>query len=127
MATLEEMIAALEKLGEKDVSARIAEKASKKLATALEITLAAGTSPEGAQWAPKKKDGGRPYEKAATKLSVKSYGNLIRAVITGPEAYGHFGARRAAVRPMIPDAGAAIPANVSNAILEAAQEVFDEA
>lgn len=124
--TLNEMVATLRKLGAKDTEILMAKEAAKSLEVALTKTLSAGTSPEGEPWAPKKKDGGRPYEHAANRLTVKAYGNLVRATVTGPEVYGHYGVNHMPPRPMLPDAGGGIPKSVETALTEAATKVFED-
>jgi hypothetical protein len=127
MTELDAMIASLRKLAAPDVvAAAVAKKAEKTLQIALEQTLAAGTSPEGKAWEPRKK-GGRAYAGAAGRITTRASGNLLRTTLEGPEVYGHFGARGMVERPMIPDAGAALPPSVEAALTLAATQVFDEA
>lgn len=124
--TLEEIIASLRKAGSKDIGTAIATKAAVNLEETLKETLAAGESPEGKAWTPRKKDGKRPYVNAASRVKVRSSGDVVRATITGPEVYGHYGVRGMPVRQMLPDAGAAIPESVSSAIVRAARSVLEE-
>jgi hypothetical protein len=124
---LDSMLEALRKLADPDVVAeKVAKKAEKTLQAALERTLEAGESPEGAKWAPRKA-GGRPYEHAASRIKTVASGNLLRTTLTGPEVFGHFGARGMPVRQMLPDAGAGMPPSVEVALTKAATQVFDEA
>ena len=127
MAVIDDMISALRKLGAKDIEEKIAKKAAPLLEAALKKTLAAGQTPEGKQWAPRKADGGRAYANAASKVTAKAYGSLVKATLTGPEVYAQYASHGIAQRQMLPDAGAAIPASVTNAIEEAARQVFEEA
>jgi hypothetical protein len=121
-----EILASLRAFGDSEKVARlVAAKAEKTLAASLEKSLAAGTSPEGKPWAPREK-GGRAYQAAASRVAVKSYGNLVSAVLSGPEVYGHFGAHGMPERKMLPDAGAGLPKSVSDALILAATQVFDE-
>lgn len=142
MSALDDMIHSLHQLNVKDVEAKVAAKGAETVGVALTATLTAGTSPEGVPWAPRK-EGGRAYVNAASRLSTKAYGSLIRATVTGPEVYGHYGAhgthkgdgghpnkknrKPIPARPMLPDAGAGMPLSVEKALTEAARKVFDEA
>jgi hypothetical protein len=66
----------------------------------MRAPLAAGTSPDGEAWAPRKKDGGRPYANAASALSVRGEG-LDASTFTinrKPEVLGHVGVRGAPAR-----------------------------
>jgi hypothetical protein len=126
MGDLEEMIAALRKLGAEDIEASVAAKAAPAILEGLQTTADAATSPEGAPWAPRK-SGGRAYVHAAGRLSAKAIGPLIRVTLEGPEVYGHYGVRGMPVRAMLPDAGAGVPPSVARALDAAATAVFDEA
>ena len=125
-ASLNEMLVALRAMADpKEVERIAAERAARGIDKALRKTLAAGQTPEGKAWAPRKKDGGRAYKGAASKLEVKASGSLVIATIDGGEAYGHYGAG-VPERQMLPDAGAAIPESVSSALDVAGQETFEE-
>jgi hypothetical protein len=127
MSELDAMIASLRQLASPaDVERRVAKKAETTLQAALEKTLAAGQTPEGKPWAPRK-TGGRAYEHAASRIVTKASGNLVRTTLSGPEVYGHFGNAHQEPRQMLPDAGAGMPESVEAALTEAAQQVFDEA
>lgn len=127
MSALDEMLVSLRTLGNPaEVERRVAKKAEWSLQTALERTLAAGETPEGKAWQPRKA-GGRPYEHAASRIRTKASGNLVRTTLSGPEVFGHFGARGMPVRQMLPDAGAGMPPSVDEALTKAARAVFEEA
>lgn len=124
--TLDDMIAELKSLGATDIEVKVATKGAKRLREALEASLSAGHAPGGLAWAPRKEDGGRAYANAASRLSVKAIGDIIRAEVTGPEVYGHFGARGMPVRQMLPDGSAGMPPEVERALERAADDVFTE-
>ena len=127
MADIDDMLRALKGLAApKDLEIAIAKKAAITLQEAVTKTLEAGETPEGVAWAPKKDGHGRPYAHAASRIKTTAYGNLVAMVLAGPEVYGNFGARGAPVRRMIPDAGAALPKSVDQALTKAAGQVFDE-
>lgn len=124
--TLDQMIASLEKLGVSDVEAKLAKAGAIELQKALETSLAAGQTPEGAAWSPTK-TGGRAYNNAASKLKVTASGAVIRATVGTPEAYAQFGSKRLPIRQMLPDAGAGMPKSVSDALDRAFDKVMAEA
>lgn len=120
------MIADLRALDGTEFENRTDKKLEGKLRSALTATLAGGAGPDGEAWAPRKKEGGRAYAGAASKLRVTSIGPFVKATITGPEVFGHIGARGAPPRPMIPTGGGATPAVVAAAMRESSDEVWAE-
>lgn len=122
---LQELAATLKEIGAKDFGVQIATAAVPLLEEGMRDALSSGTSPNGKTWVAKK-GGGKPYVHAADKVTVKSYGDVIRIAVKGPEAYGHYGARGMPVRQMVPDAGGGIPTMVSDAITKAARKTIDE-
>jgi hypothetical protein len=103
------------------IAVDVARRAGTKIESTESRSLAAGVSPEGPGWAPRKA-GGRAYAHAASHVEVRVLATMIRVTLRGPEVYGHFGARGMPVRQMIPDAGAGIPASVARALDEASDE-----
>jgi hypothetical protein len=89
----------------------------------LDKTIAAGTSPSGKPWAPRKKDGGRAYANAAAAVDVRAAGSTIIVELTGHEVFGHYGARGAEVRQMIP---VEIDESLGNAIRRGVVKPFKE-
>ena len=125
MSALDEMLSALRQLADKDaIETRVAAYAGPELHAAVTATMAAGATSEGKPWA-ERKAGGRAYANAASKLSYRVDGNLVRLILVGPEVYGHYGAGMAA-RPMLPDAGAGMPPSVEGALTRAAYKVWNE-
>lgn len=86
-------------------------------------TAAAGTTPDGQPWAPKK-DGGRALVHAADALSVETLGSVVVLTLTGPEAIHNRGTNKYPKRQILPAGGAGIPANVVRALRRAAGEAF---
>jgi hypothetical protein len=123
---LEDWVKELRRLAGPEVEVRLASEAAEEIKGALTATLNAGTDPEGKPWKPRKKDGGRAYANAASSLEVKASGNLVRATISGPTAYGPWGVRGAPKRPMLPDTGGGIPGSVDAALDRAASKLFEE-
>lgn len=66
-------------------------------------TIAAGTSPEGKRWDPRKRDRGQPLANALASVHVGAVGSTIYVRLTGPAARHHLGhARGGTVRQVIP-------------------------
>jgi hypothetical protein len=67
----------------------------------LQRTIAAGTTPDGAAWDPKKQGGGQPLAGAAKAIRVTSFGTRILVTLTGPEALHHKGRARGGVKRQV--------------------------
>lgn len=67
----------------------------------LRRTIAAGTTPDGTPWKPRK-DGGRPLQNAGGALTVGVAGSTIIARVTGPTAIHHFGTGKDPTRQVLP-------------------------
>lgn len=82
----------------------------------IKSTAAAGTTPDGKPWAPRKKDGGRAMVNAAAALSLTVLDNVILIKLTGPTAFHHWGAggKGRIARRVLPSGG--IPDRLGNAI-----------
>jgi hypothetical protein len=125
LAALDAMIDRMKRLGNgADVAARVARAGAPLVAAALKKTAAAGTTPAGSPWKPKK-DGGRPLVNAAAHITVRPAGNFILAQLVGPDVFHHLGLGGKPHRQVIPDS-AAIPDGVARAVLEGARKVFLE-
>ena len=68
----------------------------------LASTIAAGTSPSGKPWAPRKSDGGKPLQGAMAAVDVRAAGTTIVVELTGNEVFHHYGAGDSPVRQIIP-------------------------
>lgn len=90
-------------------------------------TAAAGTDPNGKQWAPKK-DGGAPLVNAADAVSVVAIGTVVQ-IRLGATSTGS--AKAQAIqntrRQIIPANGEGIPAGILKALDEGANKAFREA
>ena len=93
---------------------------------AVKATAAAGTTPDGKAWAPRK-DGGRPLVHAADALSAKAVGSTIVVTLTGPEVFHNAGNGHVEKRQILPDGGAGLPKNVAAALTKASKLAFDDA
>lgn len=123
MATLESMAEDLRRLGDGFVP-ETSRRASPLVEAALRASAAAGTTPEGQAWAPKK-SGGRAMPRAAQAVTAKPLPTVVRVILTGVEVFHHFGRGIAEVRRrIIPDTGT-IPDIVAKALERAADAAFD--
>lgn len=127
MFTLDELAANLRTISSTEaMGVRIAARAVPLVGNALRVTLVEGVNPDNSTpWSPTKM-GKRAYANAASRLTTKSDGNLVYAVVSAPEAYAQDGTGRLPVRQMLPTAGAGIPKNVADAITKAAAQVLDD-
>ena len=124
LATLDAMIEQMKALGASDVGARVAKKAAPLVDAAIKKTAAAGTTPTGETWKPKK-DGGRPLVNAASHISTEAHGALVASTLTGPDVWHNGGFGKNPHRQIMPTSGT-IPEHIAKAIEQAAKEVFDE-
>lgn len=130
-AQLDAMIAAIRRVGV--LPATVAKRAVDPVLAELRASAAAGTSPDGQAWAPKK-DGGRALENASQAVAVKASGTVITASLVGTstgdvkvQAIQHYGTKRIPARPILPMSGGGIPERIRAAILETAKKAFREA
>ena len=122
MSGLEAMIADFQGLAD-GFTPDVARRASPLVEQALKASAAAGTTPEGQAWAPKK-TGGRAMPNAAKAIAVKAFPTVVRVVLTGVEVFGHYGKGAMQVaRKIIPDTGA-MPKVVAEALKRASDEAF---
>jgi hypothetical protein len=70
----------------------------------LAASISAGKAPDGAAWAQRKADGGKPLANAMNAIQIGvAEGPVVFAYLTGPEARHHRGWVRGGVkRPIIP-------------------------
>lgn len=87
--------------------------AAKQVEAAIKATAAAGTSPDGEPWAPRKA-GGRAMANAAGAVSVSVNGTVLLIKLTGSEVFHHFGVRGAPPRQVIPQGS--MPKELGNAV-----------
>ena len=66
--------------------AEAAPAAAEAMGNVIRKSIAAGTTPEGEPWAPRKKDGGRALVNAAAKLNIGAVGTKLIARITFPDS-----------------------------------------
>lgn len=98
------------------IAAPLVEKAMKR-------TAAAGTTPDGQAWQPRK-DGGRPLVNAADALSAEAVGPVVVGKLEGVEVLHNRGTKRMPQRQILPDLGAGIPKVIGDALTEASQKAF---
>lgn len=93
---------------------------------AMKRTAAAGTTPDGEAWAPRK-DGGRALVNAADALSAEAVGSVVVGKLDGVEVVHNRGTKRMPRRQILPSLGAGIPRNIADALTEASAEAFKRA
>jgi len=104
----------------------IASAAAPKVQDALRKTAAAGTSPSGKAWAPRKADGKRALANAAAAVTARAVGPTVQVRLEGTSTGdAKVQAIQNVKRPIIPATGEAIPGVVLEAIREGADEAFD--
>lgn len=123
MTDLADIIASIERLG--TLAEDVAKRAAPLVEDALRATAKAGTAPDGTPWKPKK-DRGAPLVHAGDAITVKAVGTVVRATLTGPTVFHHFGSARNPRRPVLPDPGS-LPPPVAKAIEKAADQAFAKA
>jgi hypothetical protein len=112
-ASLDEMIASLNRLAGGAVEKEVVPALGKAILTEVQRTANAGTSPEGKAWAPKKA-GGQALTTAADKIKLAVSGHKITLSIAGPLALHHRGWARGGVqRQVLPISN--MPNNVESA------------
>jgi hypothetical protein len=97
-----EIEAQIRRLREVALLPRVAAPAvAEALKEGLERQIAAGKSPDGSTWAPRKEDGGRALVNAAKALAVVPIGTYVLARLKGPEARHHHGRGKGGVKRQI--------------------------
>jgi hypothetical protein len=119
---LAEFIGRVRKLG--GLATDAAKLAAPLVEKAVKATADAGTTPDGAAWAPRKRDGGRALVNAAKALSAKAVGASVVVTLKGVEVIHNFARGRIPARQILPDGGAGIPKNVAAAVDEASALAF---
>lgn len=121
---LDTLIAKVKKLGL--FPETVARRVAPLILAEAKRTAAAGTSPDGKPWEPRKADGGRALANAADHLSVRVEGSRVTLVLRGPDVLHNAGTARAVRRQILPDSGAGIPKNMLRALERAGVELFQE-
>lgn len=120
---LRALSARLRRLGR--LPAELAKEAAPDVEAAIRATAAAGTTPDGVAWAPRKTDGGRALANAAQAVTAKADGASVRVTVRGIEARHHLGRVRGGVkRQILPDGGAGIPDKIGAVCVAAAKRAF---
>lgn len=112
-AALAKMIAATRYVASGDFARDGLQEAAKQVEATIKASAAAGTTPDGEPWAPKK-DGGRAMAGAAGAVSVSTSGSVIQVQLNGPEVFHHFGVRGAPSRQVIPRGS--MPSRIGDAV-----------
>lgn len=115
-----ERVRALGKLPEE-----VAKAARPRIEEVSQATAAAGTTPDGKAWEPRKKDGRRALANAAAAVTVRAIGPVIRLALQGTSTgSAKVQAIQNTRRPILPATGEAIPARLLEVLKATAAEVF---
>ncbi len=117
-AGLARVTAKLRKKAQKSAVSAIATAAAAAIRPVEAKHLAAGTTPYGEPWAPRKQDGGRAL--AGAKAKVRARGNTIRASAPYPYVFHNAGTKHHVKRQIVPDDATGIPADWTKALESAA-------
>lgn len=117
-AGLERVAAKLRKKAQKGVVSAIATAAARAIRPVEAKRLAAGQTPYGEAWAPRKSDGGRAL--AGAKAKVRARGNTIRASAPYPYVFHNKGTAHHVKRQIVPDDATGIPSDWTAALESAA-------
>ena len=116
MARMVERVRAL-----RTIEADTAEAARPAIEAAARATAAAGTTPTGEAWAPRKADGARALANATAGVSAVAVGAVVQVVLKPPYVFHQ------KTRQIIPGAGEEIPPAIATALQEAASASFKKA
>jgi hypothetical protein len=123
LESLDAMIARVRSYG-RGMGEKVARAAAPLIEAAAKKTAAAGTTPDGVAWKPKK-DGGRPLEHAAEHLSAKAVGASVVLTLSGKaEVVHNFGNEKDPKRQILPSGGGPLPKGIEAAARKAAISVF---
>ncbi len=112
LSGLDALIAKLRR--SRDFVRQAAPAAAAAMQDALRATAAAGTTPDGAAWEPRKKDGARALAKAASAITVRAVGTVLLAKLPFPYSMHDAGHGHAPKRQILPSGSP--PAAVLEAI-----------
>lgn len=122
--SLERMIANLRKLG-RGFTAEVAKEAMPGVLAAVQATAAAGTSPTGQAWKPRKEDGAMALANASKHITARVIGTIIQLQLEYPYSIHHYqaGTETRPRRQVLPDEDDLGP-GVNRAINDAIERVF---
>jgi len=109
--------------GLRRLAAEAAKEAAPLVQEAVRATAAAGTTPDGTPWAPKKR-GGRALANAAEHVAATAVGTVVRIVLRGADVYHQLGVGRFPKRQVIPDRSDALPPALARSVAEGARRAF---
>ncbi len=101
------------------IGVAIAREAAPLILEEAKKTAAAGTTPDGTPWKPRKADGARALVNAAAALSVRTYEDVVLLVLSGVNVY------QQKTRPIIPmKLSDGVPTAMAEAVRTAARRVM---
>ncbi|HEX8795457.1 MAG TPA: hypothetical protein VF765_31120 [Polyangiaceae bacterium] len=112
--------------GLRTLAADAAKLAAPLVEAAAKKTAAAGVTPDGIPWAPKK-GGGRALVHAANALSARALGPAVVLTLKGVEVLQNFGTTRLPARQILPEGGAGVPKAFADALAKASETAFARA
>lgn len=117
--------ALIRQLGE-NFAQEVAQEARQGVLDAVVASASAGTTPEGAAWAPRKADGAKALASASKHITARVLGSVIRLTLEYPYSVWHFttGTSSRPRRQVLPDADKELPPGVEKAVRAAAERVF---
>lgn len=120
--SIEAMLETLRRLAR--LPADAAKAAAPLVEKAARSTAAAGTSPEGETWKPKKDGGGKVLANAPAAVSAVAIDNSVQVILKGHHVFHHYGTKRDPKRPIIPEKDEVLPAPMADAVKRAAEDAF---
>lgn len=131
LTPLDELAARLEDLDK--VGGKIATNARPGVERVARATAAAGTTPDGETWAPRKKGGGKPLADAASAITVVVSGTtraVLTLVLSGVYVYHHRSKTKSKTkglprRVILPEPGDDLPSGIVSEIQKSAKSVLE--
>jgi hypothetical protein len=108
--------------GLKNLARVAAAEAAPAILAAVQKTAAAGTDPEGKPWPPKR-DGTQALPNVAGAITAVAKGAVVLVKLTGAYVFHHY-AKGKDRRRILPDGGAGIPPQISEAVKTASERAF---
>jgi hypothetical protein len=106
----------------RDLAVETAKVAAPRVEAVVKATAAAGTSPSGVPWAPKKRGGGRALPNASGAVSAVAKGSILQIVLSG--VYTYHQKSKGHPREIIPSNGGGIPSAIEKVLEETSRQVF---
>lgn len=122
IAALDDLIERLKRVGGPAMPAEAAKAIAPLVEKECKRTAAAGTTPLGEPWKPKK-DGGRPLAHAADHIRTEAQGDMVTTTLEGPDVFHHKGLGGKPHRQVLPDRTSISP-QLRKVIVDGARKAF---